>query len=380
MFIAPAFIFAQVPIIMYHAHSTYGFDDVPAYTAQMDLLKTNNYNTITPQQYYDWAVNEKPLPFRPIMLTYDDNYIKIYDMVYSILKARGFTGINFTHTTYVGVVTGSGDHCDWNEIKTMEADKTFISDSHTKSHLNMSTMTQSEIRTEVQGSKTILEANIPDKTCKAIAYPYGGYNATVISECQLAGYLIGLTTNTGFNYRSTPLFELKRQDLNGNATLDTMKTKIGFSSLPPAPPGEGWTIDNKDANCFYNSTQWTAGSSGAGFYNTDYLSASAGTGTKQVKWSAYMPNDAYYKVYAYWKSGASNATNAKYTIKDNTGSKVVTVNQTANGGTWNLLGSFPFSKSTPAEITITDSANGTVIADGIWFEPYTSSVSDWNIF
>jgi len=45
-------------------------------------------------------------------------------------------------------------------------------------------------------------------------------------------------------------------------------------------------------------------------------------------------------VYATWVADAANATNATYTVHYASGSTPVSVNQTQNGGQWQLLDTF----------------------------------------
>ena len=110
---------AQVPVLMYHAHPTMGFSH-ESYSEQAAFLSQNSYHTITPDELAAWIQSDEPLPIRPIVLTIDDNYIMVYTVAYPIMKQYGLCAVNFAHTHYVGVITGSGDHCDWIEIKEME--------------------------------------------------------------------------------------------------------------------------------------------------------------------------------------------------------------------------------------------------------------------
>jgi hyaluronate lyase len=47
-----------------------------------------------------------------------------------------------------------------------------------------------------------------------------------------------------------------------------------------------------------------------------------------------------YDVYARWVPDAANATNANYSVQYAGGTTAVPMNQTQNGGKWNLLGTF----------------------------------------
>ena len=125
-----ATINAQMPVLMYHANPSFVFNET-MFAEHMDFLDQNDYHTVTLDQFYDWYKNEEALPVRPIVVTFDDNYIGVYDIAYSVMQARNQVGINFTHTNYVGV-GGTNDHCDWTEIQIMEDAGVFLTESHTR--------------------------------------------------------------------------------------------------------------------------------------------------------------------------------------------------------------------------------------------------------
>jgi len=82
----------------------------------------------------------------------------------------------------------------------------------------------------------------------------------------------------------------------------------------------------------------------------------------QVTWPLDVP-PGHYEVYARWTAHANRATNAVYTVHHQSGATPVTVNQQQNGGSWQLLGTFDLTPS--STVTLTDTANGYVVADAI---------------
>ncbi|MCX7625702.1 MAG: polysaccharide deacetylase family protein [Candidatus Sumerlaeaceae bacterium] len=369
---------AQVPVLLYHAHSSFGYS-ASLFTQHMDFLKNNGYNTITPDELLDWMEYDAPLPPRPILITMDDNYIPVYDEVFPILKARGMVAVNFAHTNYVGVITGSGDHCDWNEIKTMENAGVIFTESHTKSHQYLTSLSNTVAQDEIVGSKSAIDSNLPGKVCRYLAYPYGVYSATHVSMAMAAGYRAAFTTTDQKAYRTTPRYEIGRTTI-GNDSVATFASKIGFSSLP-TPPGAGFTLDNTDPNCTITASgAWTVSTAGSP-YGTNAVVKSAGTGTHSVRWAVKLRQPGTYKVYARWTSAPDRATNATYQITHATGTSSVVVNQQTGGGQWQVLGTFGFSPSAPAQVLISDAANGTVSADAVWFEPAVSKCAPgWELY
>ncbi|MGE0875506.1 MAG: RHS repeat-associated core domain-containing protein [Burkholderiales bacterium] len=82
-------------------------------------------------------------------------------------------------------------------------------------------------------------------------------------------------------------------------------------------------------------------------------------------WTPNVAQAGQYEVYARWTSHANRATDTKYTVTHAAGTTTTTVNQQANGATWNLLGTYSLAPGTGHKIALTDEANGYVVADAI---------------
>jgi len=86
-----------------------------------------------------------------------------------------------------------------------------------------------------------------------------------------------------------------------------------------------------------------------------------------------VPVTGSYQVYARWVAHSSHASNAPYTVAYTGGSQTVQVNQQLNNGQWVLLGSYAFTAGTTRTVTLSNQANGPVIADAIKLVPPTGA-------
>lgn len=92
-------------------------------------------------------------------------------------------------------------------------------------------------------------------------------------------------------------------------------------------------------------------------------------------WQPTIPRAGRYEVYACWSSVRSDGTRydrdtaADYVISFDGGAETVTVDQTTDGGQWNLLGTFTFAVGSNGSVTvIRDAANGlATCADAVKF-------------
>jgi N-acetylmuramoyl-L-alanine amidase len=124
-------------------------------------------------------------------------------------------------------------------------------------------------------------------------------------------------------------------------------------------------VDNGDA-AVQKKGGWASTTTTGGFYGADYLFRVAGDGSSSVTWP--FPADApagRYQVFARWSSGPNRASNATYQVTSNGGATGVSQNQKANGGSWQPLGTFDFQPGRNQGVTLTDKADGVVVADAI---------------
>ena len=132
-------------------------------------------------------------------------------------------------------------------------------------------------------------------------------------------------------------------------------------------PPTAIVIDNESAATSATGV-WPAGTSVGGFLGTGYQSHAAGTGSSAFTWNFPVAQAASYQVHARWTAHPNRATNATYTLASASGNVAVSVNQQVNGGAWQLLGTFAFNAGN-ASVTLTDQANGFVIADAVMLVP-----------
>ncbi|MBL7222889.1 MAG: LEPR-XLL domain-containing protein [Candidatus Brocadiae bacterium] len=102
-------------------------------------------------------------------------------------------------------------------------------------------------------------------------------------------------------------------------------------------------------------------------YDGSFHYHAAGTGVNGVQWSPYIKMDGWYEIYERHVSYSTSASDATYTIEHAAGTTDVMVDQRVNSEQWNLLGTFPLEAGFPT-VTLTDDANGYVVADALRYE------------
>jgi len=109
--------------------------------------------------------------------------------------------------------------------------------------------------------------------------------------------------------------------------------------------------------------------SAAGCYGNIIQYARGDKEFAEARWTSGIPAIGRYEVFALWTQGSNRATAAPYKIHHVGGTKTVRVNQRKNGGKWNNLGVYTFSKDTPTVISISNDSKQYVFADVIKLVP-----------
>ncbi len=117
------------------------------------------------------------------------------------------------------------------------------------------------------------------------------------------------------------------------------------------------------------SGTWATSTSVGGYYGSNYQHHPAGAGANSFTWTPTIPTTGSYKVYARWTAHPNRSTQATYTVNHAGGATAVTVNQEANGGTWQLLGTFSLNAGSGHSVVLVDQGDGYVIADAIKVTP-----------
>jgi hypothetical protein len=95
----------QVPILCYHQIRNWTSSDgkvgkdyivpIAEFKAQMKMLADSGYNTILPDQLYNYLAYGDKLPEKSIMLTFDDTKLDQWTVAIPELKKYGFKGVFF---------------------------------------------------------------------------------------------------------------------------------------------------------------------------------------------------------------------------------------------------------------------------------------------
>jgi glycosyltransferase involved in cell wall biosynthesis len=235
--LAPSFNL-KLPILMYHlVRDDLKPDEVvistKKFAEQMSFLNKNGFTTITLSDWRDWVLFGKPLPPKPVILTFDDGFKDLYENAWRILKKYNFRFTAFVVTSRIGmrnqwegIQEGKLPLISLQELQEMSADGAFF-EAHSRTHPFLRKLSVSELHEEIRECKTDLKSLVGYDP-QFFAYPYGDFRARERKCVAENDYLGACTTIQGMNTIRTDLYRLRRINISGKDSMLDFRLKLRF--------------------------------------------------------------------------------------------------------------------------------------------------------
>lgn len=213
-----------VPVLLYHMIS-----DRPGnpqavspdlFAQQMGYLFQSGFNPISPYQLYNSLTGKCLLPYRPVIITFDDGYQCQFTNALPILKRYRFTATFFIIANRPEYSVEN--YMTWEQLRYIKYSGWSV-ESHTVTHPHLNALSLDDQTKEIWLSKVQLERNLGTPVC-FFAYPYGEYNAMTINIVKNCGYLGAFIGRIGKIVPGEELFQLKRSFVDGTKGMEEFKT------------------------------------------------------------------------------------------------------------------------------------------------------------
>lgn len=224
---------AQLPVLMYHYISVppanadkYRLDlsvTPAAFEAQLKYLRDNGFTTVSLQEVFDYLSKARPLPQKPIVLTFDDGHRDAYTSAFPLLKKYGMTGTFFVVTDFINYK--DPEYVTWEMVKEMSRAGMSI-ESHSRTHKDMRNRSNAFLVWEILGpieQITAFTGQRPYFFC----YPGGQYDKAVIDVLRSAGTLAAVTTHPGSTYSLANAMTWPRLRVRHSTTLEQFTALVG---------------------------------------------------------------------------------------------------------------------------------------------------------
>jgi len=191
-----------IAILLYHRIDLSGDSTAtpPAvFERHLAWLSSQGYRSLTLEDF-DHAISVSPriVPKKEVLLTFDDGYPDLANVVAPALRRHGFTGVAFLIT---GACQRAGDaastnrsHVSWDQARALASDGVIEFQSHSHSHKRWDTKpgAHAEIACDLADSVDMLtsELRLPRKYFRHLAWPWGSCN----EAWEVIGKNAGLTS------------------------------------------------------------------------------------------------------------------------------------------------------------------------------------------
>ncbi len=230
-----------LPILMYHKVLEGKTDGITISTEklkqQFEFIRQKGYQTLSFAELAETIKIGRPLPKRPLILTFDDAYRNFMEHVVPLLKTYGFKASVFIPVGFMGKTNnwdnGSDPILSAAEIKELANTGSIEFGIHSFLHRSYAELDPAGIKNDLDLCiQTLGYHNIP--FVRVLAYPYGGYpkkdpqlRATMKEIFRTSRLQFALRIGNRIN--PWPLkdpYELNRIDIKGTDNFYTFKTKL----------------------------------------------------------------------------------------------------------------------------------------------------------
>jgi len=182
-------------------------------------LRRMRIQTITPRQYDECRCGKAKLPARAVILTFDDAYAALTRTALPAMKEFGFTAAIYVISSEIGGINRWDLDRGSAPVPLMSAEEIsywsrqgFEFGAHSRTHRDLTLVSDEELEDELAGSKLALEQLTPYPVT-SFAYPYGAMDDRVAAA---AGrhFKIAFTTFEGTNTDETDAMHLCRTNIS----------------------------------------------------------------------------------------------------------------------------------------------------------------------
>lgn len=197
------------------------------FVRQMEYLKTHGYHVISPKDILAAASEQKKLPEKSVLLTFDDAYLSFYNYVYPILKIYNYPAVLSVVSSWIEKkpdYVGHKELMSWKQIKEVTnsglvflashthdlhkgviytpqgnigpATSTFIYNQKTKSYENKISF-RKRIKNDLKKSIEIIKEKT-GVTPVILTWPYGEFNEIALEEAKKLGFKMMLMLGDGY--------------------------------------------------------------------------------------------------------------------------------------------------------------------------------------
>jgi peptidoglycan/xylan/chitin deacetylase (PgdA/CDA1 family) len=208
---------AAIPVLLYHSVSdgpsaSWGTVSRSAFAAHVELIAASGREAVCIAALGAGLRGERPLPDRPVAITFDDGYRDTIEAV-GLLDEHDLGCTVFATTGEIG----GRDRLSSRQIADLAQQCRVEVGAHAVRHRRLDELGEHELREELRVSKARLE-DITGHRIESFAYPHGAYDRRVRDGVIAAGYRAAAAVKNAMSHPGDDPFAIARWTVTASAT------------------------------------------------------------------------------------------------------------------------------------------------------------------
>ena len=164
---------------------------VENFEEHLRYFKEHNYKTLTMDEFYKWKKGEINLPYKSVLITFDDGFLSNYEYAFPLLKEYGMNATVFVVGSFVEV----SENTEWTgNVKTYMSEE--ILNDVKENYPNIEIYSHSNnlhYQGAIDQSKEVLSEDLKNfnntiSNVDVYCYPFGQYNTNMIEALKENNY------------------------------------------------------------------------------------------------------------------------------------------------------------------------------------------------
>ena len=225
-----------IPILLYHS-----VNDTPArgqeqftvtrraFAEHVAAVRDSGRASLTVIELAAALRGERPLPPRPVLVTFDDGFADVRDAV-GLLIDQGLKATVFVTTGWLGHPA----MLTHDDVRDLACEPAAVElGAHTVGHMRLDELPVADATQEIVASRRDLErvAGVP---VRSFAYPHGSYDRRVRTAVIDAGFGAAVGVKNALSHRDDDPFALARMTITAATTTEQVRALLGGAGAPRA--------------------------------------------------------------------------------------------------------------------------------------------------
>lgn len=234
----------RLSVLAYHAIADLSDDPVLArysvppalFAEQIDFLSERGWSFVDLDTVLEAFAGERNLPSRAVLLTFDDAYTDLLDVVSPILVERGIPAVAFAVAGQVGGTNVWDSKNGATSLALLDADglreiaaRGIEVGAHTATHRALTEVPAAELGGELEGAARLLAGEGLQRP-RAFSYPFGHWNPDLASAVREAGYEVAFSVDRGIVQNGVNRYALPRIAVHAEDSARRLHLKLATAN------------------------------------------------------------------------------------------------------------------------------------------------------